>query len=322
MSYWGYRIDKNNISFLRNELDQGRLRQGWGWRPDQDLRNRTFDGGAAGNQGMFNKVEEGDILLVPHLPDYGQVTIVQATEDWEAGYEFDLPEIGDYGHFFPAEKICTFHPKAEVVSGGIRSTLKCRSRFWNIDRRWQDIGQDIGTICQATDEQRNRVVSHADRLAAAIDESFNSVRDKLRENTYNEITSRFQGAEWEYVLKEVLQWRYPGASVERVGGSGEQEHGTDLKITIPGLVDDQGYVIAVQVKDHGGQVNFIQVIEQVLMADYWQQQEGQRVVDKVVIFTTAIREEQNTFPPCEDVTFIFADDLKELIMQYALGQIR
>ena len=58
------------------------------------------------------------------------------------------------------------------------------------------------------------------------------------------------------------------------------------------------------------------------MADYWQQQEGQQVVDKVVIFTTAIREEQNTFPPCEDVTFIFADDLKELIMQYALGQIR
>ena len=331
--YWVSRIDKKNIDFFRNELDQGRLRQGWGWREDQNLRSRTFDGGASRNQRMFNEVKRNHIVLVPHLPDYGQVTVVEATEDWNSGYRFILPgvgrtggsageipdeEIGDYGHCFPAKKICTFHPKAEVVSAGIRSTLKCQLRFWNKD----ELEQDIRNICNATEEQRNNVVSHDDRLANAIGRSFNSIREKLRNNLCQEIDHEFQAAEWEYVLEEVLRWRYPGGSVERVGGPAENEHGTDLKITIPGLVDNQGFVIAVQVKDYDHQVDFQLLRGQVSKMDYWQNQEGQRVIDKVVVFTKATREQQNEFPQCEDVTFVFADDLKELIWQYAFGHVR
>ena len=318
--YWAFRIDTNNINFLRNELDRGRLRQGWGWRPDQDLRDMTFDGGASRNRRMFNEVKKDDILLVPHLPDYGQVTIVQAKENWNSGYEFDLPEeTRDHGHSFPAKKKITFYRQAEVVSGGIRSTFRCHLRFWNIDH----LGQDIETICKAKDEQRNNVVSHADRLAAAIDKPFNSIREELRKNIYEEISHESRAVEWEYVLEEVLRWRYPGASVENVAGREEKKHGTDLKITIPGFVDGQEYVIAVQVKAHEGQVPFNSVINQISKAEgYWQKQDGVRVVDQVVIFTRAIKKEQDNFPPCEDVTFVFADDLKELIMQYALGQIR
>ena len=36
-NYWGYRIDKSKISFFKNELNEGRLRQGWGWDEAQDL---------------------------------------------------------------------------------------------------------------------------------------------------------------------------------------------------------------------------------------------------------------------------------------------
>ncbi len=38
-NYWGYRIDKRNIQFFRKKLEQGRLHQGWGKKPEQALTN-------------------------------------------------------------------------------------------------------------------------------------------------------------------------------------------------------------------------------------------------------------------------------------------
>lgn len=35
---------------------------------------------AGRNQTMFNKVKKGDILLIPHLPNWGQTAIVKSTE--------------------------------------------------------------------------------------------------------------------------------------------------------------------------------------------------------------------------------------------------
>lgn len=48
--YWGYRIDvKLVIAFFRNELENGRLRQGWGWDDRQNLRDLKADWGARRN---------------------------------------------------------------------------------------------------------------------------------------------------------------------------------------------------------------------------------------------------------------------------------
>ncbi|WP_237156722.1 hypothetical protein [Photobacterium leiognathi] len=47
--YWGYRIDTTKIKFFRQELDEGRLRQGWGWTEGQNLRLLTKDSGARRN---------------------------------------------------------------------------------------------------------------------------------------------------------------------------------------------------------------------------------------------------------------------------------
>jgi hypothetical protein len=41
--YWGYRIAVDRIDFFRAELENGRLRQGWGWDNLQDLRNMKMD---------------------------------------------------------------------------------------------------------------------------------------------------------------------------------------------------------------------------------------------------------------------------------------
>src|SRR5574344_2550418 len=91
-NYWGYRIDTNCIDYFRQELQEGRLRQGWGWNKKQDLRNMKMDEGAGRNLSIFNKVKKGDILLVPRCPTWDEVGIVEATEDFDKGYYFDRSE--------------------------------------------------------------------------------------------------------------------------------------------------------------------------------------------------------------------------------------
>ncbi len=70
---YGYRIDNRYIPYFQKELEQGRLRQGWGYDEGQDLRKKTdnwelpLDEGSSGNFPMLN-VNKGDLLLIPHLP--------------------------------------------------------------------------------------------------------------------------------------------------------------------------------------------------------------------------------------------------------------
>jgi hypothetical protein len=103
-NFWCYRIDKNRIDFFQNELKRGVLRQGWGYDEKQNLKNLKMDGGAKRNLPMFHKVKKDDILLIPRLPKWNLVTIVQASEDWDTAYQFDKNnEFNDYGHMFPAK---------------------------------------------------------------------------------------------------------------------------------------------------------------------------------------------------------------------------
>jgi len=141
-NYWGYRIDITNVEYFWNELLNGRLRQGWGWLGDQDLRNPNIaeDEGARKNIPMIERVKENDILLVPGLPDSNNVTIVEATEDWDTGYRFQINEaMNDYGHIFPARYIRHFARYSGSVPNSIMSTLRCERRFWNIRDSDEDI---------------------------------------------------------------------------------------------------------------------------------------------------------------------------------------
>ena len=171
-NYWGYRIDTNCIDYFRQELQEGRLRQGWGWNKKQDLRNMKMDEGAGRNLSIFNKVKKGDILLVPRCPTWDEVGIVEATEDFDKGYYFDLnKEIGDYGHVFPAKLLKSFVRDNKNVSGQIKATIKNRIRFWNVNHCENDIKKllSLNTKELITDE--------------CIENGFgNSIRDSFQNN--------------------------------------------------------------------------------------------------------------------------------------------
>lgn len=62
-NFWGYRICNESAEFFCKELNEGRLRQGWGYELGQNLRNLTVDEGASYNLKMYNEVKKETFFL-------------------------------------------------------------------------------------------------------------------------------------------------------------------------------------------------------------------------------------------------------------------
>ena len=323
--YWGYRIDTRHRDFFQRELlKNGRLRQGWGYDPAHNLRQPITHPEVAKSLRMFEEVKNGHFLLVPSLLDWGSVSVVEATEDWDIGYQFEIPEeYKDYGHIFPARFLKKFSRQSRHVTGNIRSTLKYRGRFWNIDHYGEDIDR-IREIDDARLEELDRDLPDGDRLIETINSAFDEVFScrEFAKSVYDKLNTQFSAQSWESVLEEALKSLYPHAHIQRVGGRSESEHGTDIKITIPGLSNKNYYVIAVQVKDHEGIVSE-SVIDQIDKASYWDKGR-EKLIEKVVIFTRAkIQDNSNlvTIGNEREVKFVFADDLEAILARYAMRRM-
>lgn len=319
MNYWGYRIDKSRIGFFMDELNNGRLRQGWGWDDRQNLRDIKMDEGAKRNLPMFNKVKEGDILFIPQLPSWGEVAIVKATEDWGDGYQFEIhQEYGDYGHIFPAKFIKSFTRSNENVTGNIRSTLRNPSRFWNI--RYTE---DSEILLKAPQDSLKEKQDHYSRLTSSVGEVFNEVFNdqNFTDKIYDKLNEQFTAEEWEFALAHGLQELCPFYQIERVGGNKEKSHGTDILIKLPSPLGGDQYAIAIQVKDHEGKVSK-SAIDQINKADDYWQNEGLKLIDKWLIITKAPKDSNNEIENNESgVEVIFANKLKALLSRIAKNMI-
>ena len=325
--YWGYRIDTSRreaIEFFSEELKEGRLRQGWGYDPGQDLRDMKVDGGASGNLRMLKEVKKGHILLVPRLPNWGQVAIVEATDDWDKAYQYDISAHGDYGHIFPARFRKSFSRHNEHVVGDLQSTLRARNRFWNIDH----IKSDVQRLLDTPQEDLTSDISAKERFENATEGAFKSASDVFSEKAYDVLKEQFEAAGWEKVLVEVLEAVYPGCDVRHTAGPREASHGTDILIEIPGLgrlPRRTRYAIAVQVKDQDGQINVASIMEQISKADSWERptapaEDQVTLVEKVVLMTKANKTDNAKLVDAgekQGVCFVFADDLKDILKDYA-----
>ncbi|GLQ32004.1 hypothetical protein [Litoribrevibacter albus] len=317
-NYWGYRINKNKIDFFRSELEQGRLRQGWGWDEKQCLTNLTMDSGAKRNLPIFNKVKKGDILLIPRLPTWDEVAVVEATEDFDTGYKFEIePALGDYGHIFPAKLVKQFVRRNKSVTGDIRSTLKNISRFWSIGH----CSNAIEKIIQQEDKELRSELSFTNRFHNILSDSLNRSFDteKFSNELYDRLNENLSNEEWEYALVEGFKKIYPSPIVvERTSGVLEKQHGTDILIKFPGLVDFQ-YAIAIQVKDYSGYMSGY-AVEQISKADEYWKNEGLVLIDKYVIVTKCKKEHNLDVSSLdESVKIIFAKELKDLLMKMGMS---
>ncbi|MBK9580111.1 MAG: hypothetical protein IPO40_23850 [Fibrobacteres bacterium] len=312
--YWGYRINVDEISFFRSEVDNYRLRQGWGWDPRQDLRNLSLDEGARRNLAIFNKVKKGDILLIPRLPTWEEVAIIEAIDDFSSGYDFRIDESrGDYGHIFPAKLLKSFTRNNENISGNIRASIKNISRFWNMDQ----LGLEIEELIRQPHEILGDDITFEKRFKNSLTDSFQESFDarKFSRILYEKMTRNFRNEEWEYALVEGLGKIFPPPmTVQRVGGISEVMHGTDILIKIPGLLSYQ-YGIAIQIKDYEGVVGKAP-LDQLNKADsYWgSNAENLKIIDKILIVIKANSDNNEwLLEQAGDIKIVFAKELMELL---------
>jgi len=320
-NYWCYRIDTNRIKFFMDELNNGRLRQGWGWDESQDLRkNKKMDKRAGRNRPMFNKVKKGDILFIPQLPNWGQIAIVEATEDWSEGYCFHIDKkLGDYGHIFPAKYLKRFTRNNENVTGNLRSTLKNPSRFWNINH----YSDDVEDLLNVPEDGLVKRQDHQSRLTSLVGDVFNEVFNEqdFTNKLYCKFIEQFTREEWEFALVNGLQKVFPFYLVERVGGKEEKNHGTDILIKLPSLLSDYEYAIAIQVKDYQGTVDK-NIFDQINKADDYWESKNLKLIEKWVIITRATKDVNKKLTSNDsNVKIIFADELKELLNKIAKSLI-
>ena len=265
-------------------------------------------------------VKNGDIVLVPRLPSWGYVAVVEATTDWKGGYSYDIhKEKCDYGHIFPAKYLRKFRRSSAPVSGQIRSTLRTPMRFWNINY----CGEHVNRILSEEPEVLDAIKDEKKKLDNLIQDSFNDAFDKSKfeSGLVTKLNEGFSDKDWEKILVKVFENRYPSADVENVGGQKEKLHGTDILIKIPSPVREKEYAIAVQVKDWAGKSNEY-VIDQIEKADYWKDKDsGYTLIDKIVIFVRSSAKEnaeliENSRVKRSNISFVWKEDLQVLLAEY------
>lgn len=329
--YWGFRVDVRNSDvypdYYETELKEKQvLRQGWGYDESHNLKcwNReNVSRELRVNLRMYDEVKRGDIILIPRIPKWGTVTIAEVTGDWDTGYRFKInEEKGDYGHQFPAKYRTHFSRHNKHVSEDVASTLKCRSRFWNMSYHREGIENLLKQ--EPTDlinDQERR-----DRYVDAIRCSMKSVNHDIETKIHKELAGQFADIGWEYALVEGLKALFPHFQVERTGGQRESEHGTDILVTMPSPLESVQYGIAIQVKDwqdvpSNSDIN--DAIKQLQKADEgWpnvRRKEGLRIriVEKIVIVTEAEQLPEG-FKHGDDIKILHSDKLKKLLRRMAL----
>src|SRR5207237_6296159 len=132
------------------------------------------------NRRMREQVKQGDRILIPHLPRYGQITIAEASQDWIEGYTFSIwNRYNDYGHIFPAKRLLNFSRSNRNVPAPVRDTFRNPSRFWNISY----LASDIEQILSLSDRDLEAASSTVDRWQENIAEIIREAKldDKLFE---------------------------------------------------------------------------------------------------------------------------------------------
>ncbi len=315
--YWAFRVDRNHLSILDKELENGRLRQGWGWDPRQNLKELTLNEGARRNMRML-QVRKGDRILIPHLPSYGQISIVEATQDWREGYRFSiLEEIGEFGHIFPVKRLKIFTNNNAHVPASLRSTFRNPCRFWKIDY----LSNDIEQVIQLPDADLTSSSAPVDRWKGKIGEI---VKEKLLSDTLHAAAIQLNSkAEWEWILVDALQRLNPAWDVKRVGGKEEAKHGADILATIPDIFGNGCMGIAIQVKDYKDVVGDAPLAQIRKAVSYWEE-EDTSIVQLVLVLVGAkekdnqqLKEAAKAHDSKPSVRIVWTEDVKDMVYRSA-----
>ncbi|HEY5629547.1 MAG TPA: hypothetical protein VIR16_08560 [Candidatus Limnocylindrales bacterium] len=157
--YWAMRTSQHNPDFIWAEVKAGRLRQGWGWMEEQDLRRiaerrrakaelssaelqawRAHRMLATESAGM----RVGDLVVTQNLPRPGRISVCRV-----AGlYYFELPGAPhpeDLGHILPVKLLVGDIDRWDgQVSDALRHAISLRPRLYEITQYGGDVETLLG----------------------------------------------------------------------------------------------------------------------------------------------------------------------------------
>lgn len=256
------RTDKDSRDFIWAELEQGRLRQGWGWLPEQDLRRlhakRTAgepldddERAAWRNKRMladvWNGLKVGDVVIAPNLPEQGRWVIARVS----GPYQFEIAgDQHDFGHILPVEpvrsnngNIAVVNPNDAVVDARLRGTMRTMSRMWGIDHLGEAVGEIIAAIEDGGDVSTGQTAEQRRETFLA------AMRAEMTDVAWSRLAKAYRGAEFEHLIIPLLESVYGDGTVEHHGGAGEK--GADLIVTTVGPLGIR-FKTAIQVKMYDG----------------------------------------------------------------------
>jgi hypothetical protein len=160
VGYWVMRTSQWERPFIWAEAQAGRLRQGWGSVPEQDLdviaRVRRAGGQLNDDQEFsvrsrrMNTSEPdgmriGDVIVTPNLPDWGRISVFRVAGSYR--YEMVEPKRwGErFGHLLPVKLLVgDIDKRSPRISDGLRAMLRPQSRLFNISGYGGDVEALLG----------------------------------------------------------------------------------------------------------------------------------------------------------------------------------
>lgn len=283
------RTDKQRAAFILRELEQGRLRQGWGWKPEQDLRlirqkvnargSLTHEEASAWrNRRLLDTESDGlkpeDVVIIPNQPSQGRWLLARVVGPYRYEQPTKEDKVGtDYAHVLPVGVIKTKDGRNAVVEADnayvdarLRASMRSMSRMWSLDALAEKIERIIGAISQGEDTSIPQPEEH----------KFKELSSAMSAAAWDGIRSKYKGAELEKLVLRVLGKVYD--RIEHWGGAGEK--GADL---IAFTQDPLGleFKIGVQVKLHEGQDDDTTSLNQIKWA------RAAHGIDAGIVLTTA-----------------------------------
>ena len=336
--YWAMRTSRNTLEhreFLRKELFEGRLRQGWGGYPEQDLRciHEAWEEGnqltgyqndasrhwRMGNGPADTYMNVGDVVLVPNMPDDGLFTLVRI----QGPYEFDInEEHGDFGHLRPVKVLTPTGVANEhqLVDARLRRSLRCRLRLWRIS----DYAECLERIIESDEDLTGGTTAVGRAESIVSDLVTGSIIEDMATRLSESLRAGLQGSEWETVVRDALEPLFP-VTVLHTGGP--QERGADLEIIISNPFSEAlDWIVPVQIKDH----EFLEgpkVVSKLEEAFISRLEKGHVVIAVVLLVTGAgpspeLEKEMSKLSGKYKVPFIFrgAKDFMEILARGFLKQ--
>ena len=145
--YWAMRASPWERPYVWSNAQHGRLRQGWGWAPEQNLEviadvmrhghelSELQQMAWPSRRMMLTEpdgMRTGDLVLAPNIPEWGLICIFRVIGSYEYRPD-DTGILERFGHILPVELVAgPISRHDSTVSDALQASLRNPGRLWNI----------------------------------------------------------------------------------------------------------------------------------------------------------------------------------------------